>query len=269
MKTALPHLAAIRVEGADGRDFLHRQLSADINGLENGGATFACLCQPKGRVIATVLVIADAETLWMVCSATLAGKVTSWLQRFVFRDDVRFVADEPVVVLGGEEGFSPLPGLAYQVVSGLGSDDSMAAEFRARELAAGVAWLDSTTSEAFLPQMIGADAIGALNYRKGCYPGQEIVARMHYLGKLKQRPVLAHSTSATAPAPMDKVVLANGAEEVEAQVVDVATAGDRVQLILVARAQAPVNVDRLVWESGEIAIEADWPEVETRQPKDA
>ena len=61
------------------------------------------------------------------------------------------------------------------------------------------------TKEAFVPQMINLEGINALSFKKGCYPGQEIVARMHYLGKLKRHMFLAHTDSDTVPAPGDSL----------------------------------------------------------------
>jgi hypothetical protein len=67
------------------------------------------------------------------------------------------------------------------------------------------------TKEAFVPQMINLQGINALSFKKGCYPGQEIVARMHYLGKLKRRMFLAHIESNTPPAAGESLFAANSA----------------------------------------------------------
>ncbi|WP_224784807.1 CAF17-like 4Fe-4S cluster assembly/insertion protein YgfZ [Marinihelvus fidelis] len=271
--TPLPYLAAIRVDGRDGRDFLHRQLSADINGLASGEATFACLCQPKGRVIAVVAVIAGEDRQWLLCAHTLAEKVSGWLSRFVFRDDVRFSADDGDTVIGDTAPFSgastPLDGLQYAVSTDtrkeVESDSTDAMAFRAHELASGLSWLDQTSSEAFLPQMIGADAIGALNYRKGCYPGQEIVARTHYLGKLKQRPALAWIKAAPSFTVMDKIMLRGPGGDIDAQVVDGVTADDETRLLLAARSPAAVEVDQVVIGESSLPVTVSWPDVPSRQ----
>ena len=77
---------------------------------------------------------------------------------------------------------------------------------------AGLAVILPQTQEQFVPQMANLDLIGGINFKKGCYPGQEIVARMHYLGKLKRRMYLAHIASATAPQPGDELFSADMAE---------------------------------------------------------
>jgi folate-binding protein YgfZ len=73
------------------------------------------------------------------------------------------------------------------------------------DLQAGVPTITEPTREAFVPQMANLDLIGGLSFSKGCYPGQEIVARMHYLGRLKQRMYLAHVTTDAPPQPGDKL----------------------------------------------------------------
>ncbi len=74
-------------------------------------------------------------------------------------------------------------------------------QWRLLDIHAGLPTIQAETIDAFVPQMVNLQAINALNFKKGCYPGQEIVARMHYLGKVKRRMFLAHVESSTAPLP--------------------------------------------------------------------
>ncbi len=73
------------------------------------------------------------------------------------------------------------------------------------DIGAGLPQILPQTSEAFVPQMVNLDLVGGVSFQKGCYPGQEIVARMHYLGKPKQRMIRAQVTTTAAPKPGDKV----------------------------------------------------------------
>jgi len=77
------------------------------------------------------------------------------------------------------------------------------------EIQAGIPVITLKTQEEFVPQMLNLDALNAINYKKGCYTGQEIVARTHYLGKVKRRTQLAHVESSAVPAPGDDVFDAN------------------------------------------------------------
>ncbi len=91
------------------------------------------------------------------------------------------------------------------------------------ELRAGVPDVEPTTSEAFVPQMVNLDLLNGINFKKGCYTGQEIVARTHYLGKVKRRTLLAHMDGVQAPQPGDLVFGSDTAEAV-GQIVRAATA---------------------------------------------
>ena len=74
------------------------------------------------------------------------------------------------------------------------------------EIQAGIPDIEFKTQEQFVPQMLNLDVLGAINFKKGCYTGQEIVARTHYLGTVKRRTYLAEITSETAPNSGDKVL---------------------------------------------------------------
>jgi folate-binding protein YgfZ len=268
LPTPLPHLAALRFSGADAGRFLHAQLSADIEGLAEGESTFACLCQPKGRVIALLLVWRRADHLLVLCARSLAAGILPYLQRYVFRDDVSITFLEETTVIGqakpAGEAAGPLPGLAYSLADAKEDEEPKdeAEAFRAHELTLGVAWLDEKTSEAFLPQMMGAGAIGALNYRKGCYPGQEVVARTHYLGRLKQRPLLARLAADDAPGVMDEVRVTDGeGQEAQGRLLDRARRADGGwQLLLVVRAPEPFEASLLEWGTQEGRVVVHWPE---------
>ena len=107
-------------------------------------------------------------------------------------------------------GIIPVPGSSESLL--LQSADSspvanMAEQdvWKISELRRGITWLCPETSGQFLPQMLGYDQLGALNFKKGCYPGQEIVARTHYLGKVKRHPRLLCADAMICPNPLDKV----------------------------------------------------------------
>jgi folate-binding protein YgfZ len=82
------------------------------------------------------------------------------------------------------------------------------------EIQAGIPDIQPSTQEEFVPQMVNLDALDGINYKKGCYTGQEIVARTHYLGKVKRRTQLAHLSGDTQPKPGDDVVIEGASEAV-------------------------------------------------------
>ena len=91
---------------------------------------------------------------------------------------------------------------------------------------AGVPVILPQTQEQFVPQMVNFDLIGGINFKKGCYPGQEIVARMHYLGKLKRRMYLAHISADVAPKPGDELYSEDMAEQASGMIANVAASPD-------------------------------------------
>jgi folate-binding protein YgfZ len=92
------------------------------------------------------------------------------------------------------------------------------------DIRAGVPFILPQTQEAFVPQMVNFELIGGINFKKGCYPGQEVVARMHYLGKAKRRMYLARVMTDAAPLPGDKVFSAADPAQPCGEVVNAAQA---------------------------------------------
>lgn len=106
------------------------------------------------------------------------------------------------------------------------------------DITSGIPSIFPATSERFIPQMLNLDVLGAINFKKGCYPGQEIIARMKYLGKLKQRMYLGH-VSGMAPAPGDPVFSAAFGDQSAGTVVNAQPAPDGGgDLLVVAQLKA-------------------------------
>jgi len=232
----LNYLSAIHFSGADAASFLHSQLSADILGLDNGGATFACYCEPKGRVLALLLVFKSNEDFYVILSDDLAITVSERLKIYRMRSKVEFdiVAHHSILGYAGTQapGISdesatiiPVPGSHHRIVLVPGEKDEnerddRLQDWRRSELSLGIAWLNADTSGQFLPQMLGYEKLGAVNYRKGCYPGQEIVARTHYLGKVKRHPRVLNCQLQDCPKPMEKIRIFDDSSDHDAVVAD-------------------------------------------------
>lgn len=244
----LPYLAVARADGPDATAFLHAQLSADIAGLRPGEARFACYCSPRGQVFGLLLVCRRDEEFLLVGSRALLPGILRRLGMFVLRAQVRLREADDLQVAGedGQDGddapwLTPA-GLAYRVLPASAAADAGpggehgAAAWKARELEQGVAWLDSATSERFIPQMLGFDSLGAVSFSKGCYPGQEIVARARYLGKVKRKPLLARAQGAAEDAFENGAAIsfAGGGQAFEGSLVDSAPLGADRLLFTVA-----------------------------------
>lgn len=206
----LNDFALLRFTGSDARDFLHGQLTCDVQALQPGFSSYGGYCSPKGRLLATFLLVCDGEGYTMLLPAAIAEAIRKRLAMYVLRSKVA-VSLMSVTPIGasGDDLAAALFGLRLEVpaqthrASGCAirlpgdrvlvigeqnqpvpADDG---HWRRLDIAAGIPFIGPETQEQFVPQMVNLDLIGALSYSKGCYPGQEIVARTHYLGRLKQR----------------------------------------------------------------------------------
>lgn len=258
---ALPYLAVARVQGADAAAFLQAQLSADIAALTDGDATFACYCSPRGQVYGLLLVCrepgrpgeAGAGDFLLAGAAGLLPSIIERLRRFVLRSRVALEPAPDLAVCGAPPEAAPasgiystLPGLAYRIAetSQCAPDGRAAAAWKALELRQGVAWLDAATSERFIPQMLGFDRLGAVSFSKGCYPGQEIVARARYLGTVKRKPLRLLVDGAPEMPPGSPVRLMQAADPgngrgLDGTVIDSAAGGAEEQATVLVVAAAP------------------------------
>ncbi len=224
----------IRAQGDDAASFLHSQLTQDIASLREGQARLAGYCSAKGRLLASFIAWkSDASTVLLACSADLLPATLKRLSMFVLRAKCKLSDASAELVLYGLAGTAATewlgaqaPGQAWQVAT---IGEAMAlrlpdAEGVPRYLlctpaqslepqlpllsADAWAWLEArsavprivaATVEQFVPQMVNLEALDGVNFRKGCYPGQEVVARSQYRGTLKRRGFLLEADAAAAP----------------------------------------------------------------------
>jgi len=212
--TPLPDLGAIRVQGADALKFLQGQLSNDTQQLSATRSQLSGLHSAQGRVIALLrLVLVAPDDVLAVLPRELAELVAMRLGKYVLRAkakvtdasaDWRFygITEEPATgALPQELDAQARQGSSFILRYGLGrwllvSPASEAPPARllsnrdrwdALGIASGFPEVYSVTSEAFVAQMLNLDVIGAIAFDKGCYTGQEIIARAHYRGRVKRR----------------------------------------------------------------------------------
>jgi folate-binding protein YgfZ len=219
----LPYLEVFRVSGVDAGEFLHGQVTADTGSLFAGQARFAAYCSPKGQVIA-VMLVCRCESDWLiVMDKKLGADVVRRLQQYVMRAKVD-ISHVPGLQVSGaahtassEKGLLEFRPAETDLVYGIGSkssetDPEAFQQWRKRELLTGVCWMESATSERFIPQMLNLERLGALSFSKGCYPGQEIVARTHYLGKLKRKTILVECEQTLDIHAGDEIQIMVGSE---------------------------------------------------------
>ncbi len=232
--TPLVDQGLIRVSGADAAEFLHNLLTNDVKGLPADGARRYGFCNAKGRLLANFMMWHEGDDLMIALSADLHAAILKKLSMFVLRSKVKLTdAGDERVLLGlsgpqAEAAVAELGSVPAAVLKVCQNDhgqtirldeqryllslDAAAAPAAWRklaaharpaglsawhwlEIAAGMPNITAATQEEFIPQMVNYELIGGVSFSKGCYPGQEIVARTQYLGKIKRRMYRAHLES--------------------------------------------------------------------------
>lgn len=193
----------LAARGPDARKFLHGQVSQDVLGLAAGRAALAGLHNPQGRTLAVLRLVADGDTdVLMVLPRDLLASVQQTLGKFVLRAKLK-LSDESDAwdILGlltdaSGDGFlwshaadARRMQLRPRAVSDLDEGELRAAlaHWHAADIAAGVPTVRAATSGAFVAQMLNLDVLGGIAFDKGCYTGQEVIARAHYRGRVKRR----------------------------------------------------------------------------------
>jgi tRNA-modifying protein YgfZ len=223
---ALPDLGVVSLSGRDALAFLQSQLTADVHRLAPGAALPAAWCTPQGRVTAFLWLIRRDDGALAVLPRELAPALAAGLARFVMRAKVTIQDESTVLAVAGLAGEEPaaleaapavrdelllarLPAGRALLVGTPGAlatyGEPLAAgsatEWRARGIRQGEAEVTAATSGEWIPQMLNLDLIGAVCFNKGCYPGQEIVARAHHLGRVKRRMARFHAAGPVLPTP--------------------------------------------------------------------
>jgi tRNA-modifying protein YgfZ len=253
--TRLTQWGVIRAAGADAASFLHGQLTQDMLHLSSEHARLAGYCSAKGRLLASFVVwrAADDELL-LACSADLLAATLKRLSMFVLRAKCKLTdasADWPLWGLSGSVAAGVAPWRCQRVDGGalrigLPAGDGVARALWAGadpahmplldpaawdwlEVGAGVPRVTAATVEQFVPQMVNLELVDGVDFKKGCYPGQEVVARSQYRGTLKRRSFVFASPSAGRPG--QELFHEADPSQPAGMVVNAASLGDRHRLL--------------------------------------
>ena len=211
------------LEGPDAVAFIQAQSMNDVKALSDGQWHWNGLLNPKGRLIALfALVRIRADLIYLLSPDFPAEKILKHLQRFIFRSKVKLTPNAGTIVAGEldtkfsssiqrdlisdhiNDGFSldlssSVLGRRLWVVppsaaANIKIDKSVENAWRDADIEHGLPRLAETQSERWTPQMLSLERLNAFSLKKGCYPGQEIVARTHYLGQAKRHTRLIKGT---------------------------------------------------------------------------
>ena len=227
------YLGILVITGQDAAKFLQGQVTCNIlDDINDNKSTLGALCTAKGRTISTFLVIKKDTSYYLILPVALIETVRKRLQMYILRSDVSIdngnnefcltglVIDHTTESLANlpTQPFAvtdlenitvryPSPKSRYLVIEKIEQAKQFWSTFinkdnfspkgdeywKQLDIMDGIPWLDEQTSEDFIPQMLNLDQLGGISFNKGCYTGQEIVARTHYLGKSKRKMYFAEA----------------------------------------------------------------------------
>ena len=234
---ALDHVSVIEIAGEDAHSFLQRQLTVEMNEVTPTQSLLAAYLNPKGRVIATFILMMRQEKYHLVVSNELAETLHNRLRMYVFREKI-VISQRPDLIFAGSRdalgvtdpellqgpyqtlsaenvtivrvpGDPPRFGVLAKPsdISHLPKETNLIdmRSWQTQDIESGIPWINKTTTETLVAQAINLDLTGSVSWKKGCFPGQEIVARMHYRGGVNRRMVQATCHPDADPNPGDAV----------------------------------------------------------------
>jgi folate-binding protein YgfZ len=218
-------LGSLLVSGADARSFLQGQLSADIDALTPARALPASCNSAQGRVQAVLWLTEQADGIALLLPASLTERIAARLRKYVLRSKVK-IDESPAA-----------PGIVEP------------AAYRERDwqlagIRAGLPQVYPETYESFVAQMLNLDLLGGIAFEKGCYTGQEIIARTHFRGAIKRR-MFRFGSEGPPPAPGTRVL---AGEQHAGDVVDAAATSEGCELLAVVS---------LAQQDAELELESD------------
>jgi folate-binding protein YgfZ len=240
----LDHFGVLAVRGVDARKFLQGQLSQDVLGLRADQVVWAGLHNPQGRTLALLRLVPQGETdVLCVLPRELLANALTVLRKYLLRAKATLTDESAmwqIVGLTDDAALARDPGSARHDDGRIlwrhasdgrvlalephgseaggandanGATDASAAsglDWLRADIAAGLPELTAQTSGEFVAQMLNLDALGGISFNKGCYTGQEVIARAHYRGRVKRRAQRFALPAGELPAPGASVTLADG-----------------------------------------------------------
>lgn len=267
------NLAIVKVTGADATQFLQGQLTCNINKITETNSFFAAYCNAKGRTISTLLIFKMKDDYFIILPKELMDKVIAKLRMYVLRSDVTFenvsdtfcllgltttnpeiLSDLPKNSFNIKQGIIKLPSKIhrYLIIKSVDNAQSIWTQliqdhnvspansetWKYQDISAGIPWLSSISSEEYIPQMLNIDKLGGISFNKGCYTGQEIVARTHYLGKAKRELFLAECSS-TAMLDHNNQIFVSDSEQAVGKILSIQSNNQTIRMLTVM--QNPVS----------------------------
>lgn len=241
----LDNLSCIEISGPDSKGFLQSQFTNDVSTLEPDSYQLNAYCNPKGRALAVFRLLKTDDTYSLLLPPDLAPGIIKRLQMYKMRAKVEIIEAEDAALIGAINldlgNFKPSCRVltvdqnrtmviadhasANEILNNHAMQVAESDLWRISEIVSGTPQVYAATSEEFIPQHINLDLISAVSFSKGCYPGQEIVARLRYLGKMKQRMIAGTVQDETGIEPGQGVFTVERAEQKSGSVVEAVQCG--------------------------------------------
>ncbi|MCF5703222.1 YgfZ/GcvT domain-containing protein [Pseudomonas syringae] len=271
----LSHEGVLAVRGADAGKFLQGQLTCNLNYLSDTRASLGARCTQKGRMQSSFRILLEGDGVVLAMASELLEPQLADLKKYAVFSKSK-LTDESTAWgrFGVENGDNALTSLGLDLPAETDSvarnegliairvspdraelwapadqADAIKAKLTAAlpeaelnqwllgQIRAGIGQVMPRTRELFIPQMLNLQAVGGVSFKKGCYTGQEIVARMQYLGKLKRRLYRLSLDAADLPEPGTQLFAPSHNSSI-GEVVLAAKAGQNIELLAVLQAEA-------------------------------
>jgi len=276
----LSHEGVLAVRGVDASKFLQGQLTCNLNYLSDDRASLGARCTQKGRMQSSFRILLEGDGVLMAMATELLEPQLADLKKYAVFSKSR-LTDESAswVRFGLGNADTALAGLGLQLPTDVDSvarhesliavrvspgrvelwapaaqADALKTHLRAAvkeldlnpwllgQIRAGIGQVMPATRELFIPQMLNLQAVGGVSFKKGCYTGQEIVARMQYLGKLKRRLYRLQLDASELPEPGTALFSPLHGSSI-GEVVIAAQAERNIELLAVLQAEAAEEGD--------------------------
>jgi len=271
----LSHEGVLAVRGADAGKFLQGQLTCNLNYLSDNRASLGARCTQKGRMQSSFRILLESDGVVLAMASELLEPQLADLKKYAVFSKSKLTDESAAWIrFGLEHGDKALTSLGLDLPAETDSlvrnesliairvspdraelwapadqADAIKAKLSAAlpetelnqwllgQIRAGIGQVMPSTRELFIPQMLNLQAVGGVSFKKGCYTGQEIVARMQYLGKLKRRLYRLSLDAADLPEPGTQLFAPNHNSAI-GEVVLAANAGQNIELLAVLQAEA-------------------------------
>jgi folate-binding protein YgfZ len=253
--TRLEEFGFLAIRGKDAISFLQGYTTCDLNNLTPEHSLIGAICNLQGRMVSSFRITSLSDGVLLRLDKRLIEHTTQFLGKYIVFSKAELSDMSETYVCYGAIG--PMPSASPATVGGstvdsgniiinvsitgpryevwsqdeIAGDDMENNTWQLAEIEDGYAWVNAQTTEEYIPQMFNYHNIGGIDFEKGCYLGQEIIARLEYRGKLKRKLHRGHSTNPASPGD----AITNLAGKEVGRVVRVAEDGEGFVLLAVVQ----------------------------------